>query len=147
MLLVNTFTLEFEEFIGEPPAYAILSHTWGKDEVSYHGFTDISARIQKAGFEKIRLTCQQAQRDSLEYAWIDTCCIDKASSSQLSEAINSMFKWYQKATKCYVYLDDVQPQEASQILDSELEGSRWFKRGWTLQELIAPARVEFFSKG
>src|SRR5436305_8118497 len=84
---------------------------------------------------------------------VNTDCIDKSNNNGLSEAINSMFRWYQRAVKCYVYLSDVS-QPALDANDefnlrpweSEFRKSRWFTRGWTLQELLAPASVEFFSK-
>jgi hypothetical protein len=92
----------------------------------------------KAGWRKIRLACQQAKDDGYGYVWCDTCCIDKSSSAELSESINSMFRWYQEAEVCYAFLDDVQDIE-------ELAGARWFTRGWTLQELIAPKRLVFYN--
>jgi hypothetical protein len=91
----------------------------------------------KAGFQKIQKCCEQAQKDGLQYPWVDTCCIDKRSSSELSEAINSMFDWYARAKICYVFLADVP--------EKELQDSLWFTRGWTLQELIAPETVSFYT--
>lgn len=122
------------------PPYAILSHTWGEDddEVTYQDLRQ-SAGTSKAGYEKIKFCLKQAAKDGLQYVWIDTCCIDKTSSSELSEALNSMFRWYSDAAICYVYLSDV-----SEL--SEFRESRWFTRGWTLQELLAPKSVEFFEK-
>jgi len=107
----------------------------------------------KSGYDKIRFCGEQARHDGLQYFWIDTCCIDKSSSTELQEAINSMYRWYRDAAKCYVYLADV-PRLAldadvnsSQLpWESSFRKSRWFTRGWTLQELVAPASVEFFSK-
>ena len=118
------------------PEYAILSHTWGNGEPS---FQDMQRGIAdpKAGFTKIKFTCAQAAGEDLSYARVDTVCIDKSSSAELSEAINSMYKWYQEAKICYAYLADV-PGKA-------FEQSRWFTRGWTLQELIAPFVVVFYS--
>jgi hypothetical protein len=141
------------EFLGNNvPDYAILSHTWGSDndEVTYQ---DMSSRTgkHKAGYHKIRFCGKQAKKDGIDFFWVDTCCIDKASSSELSEAINSMFRWYQNAKKCYVYLSDVssgisdENDECSRRWKSAFKKSRWFTRGWTLQELIAPLSVEFFS--
>ncbi|KAI1152223.1 hypothetical protein F4825DRAFT_327318 [Nemania diffusa] len=92
----------------------------------------------RAGFEKIKACCKVARENGLEWVWIDTCCIDKTSTAKLSEAINSMFRWYQKATVCYAYLADVHDEH-------EFASSRWFRRGWTLQELIAPKILQFFS--
>lgn len=135
------------------PPYAILSHTWGanKDEVT---FDDVIRDIAqtKPGFHKIQFCGRQAAKDGLEYFWVDTCCIDKSSSAELSEAINSMFKWYRQAAKCYVYLSDACLRAPDITVNGSVEqfflnfeSSRWFKRGWTLQELMAPALVEFFS--
>src|SRR5271155_352128 len=137
-----------------PKKYAILSHRWGApgEEVTFADLMN-GAGKSKAGYEKIRFCGEQAAQDGLEYFWVDTCCIDKSNLVELSEAINSMFRWYRKATKCYVYLSDVSwkasdanDELCQQPLESEFRKSRWFTRGWTLQELIAPASVEFFSK-
>lgn len=98
-----------------------------------------SAWKQKRGFEKVEGSCHRAKLDGYEYIWIDTCCIDKRSSAELSEAINSMFAWYESANVCYAFLEDVQDQAG-------LPTSRWFTRGWTLQELIAPHDVQFYNK-
>ena len=127
--------------------YAILSHTWGfaDDEVSYHDFTNqINSARNKKGYQKIAACCRQVLLDGLSYVWIDTCCIDKASSAELTEAINSMYRWYEQARVCYVYLEDVQ-RDATWELNSSLKASRWFTRGWTLQEMIAPAELKFFT--
>ncbi|PVH96207.1 hypothetical protein DM02DRAFT_570024, partial [Periconia macrospinosa] len=96
------------ELLGEIPRYAILSHTWGPatEEVNFKDMTD-GTGIKKPGYDKIRFCGEQAKRDGLHYFWVDTCCIDKSNSTELSEAINSMFRWYQAAAKCYVYLADV----------------------------------------
>ena len=133
------------------PRYAILSHTWGPDteEVSFKDMMD-GTGMSKPGYHKIQFCGEQARRDGLQYFWIDTCCIDKSNSTELQEAINSMFRWYRDAAKCYVYLADVSRSadvNSSQLLmESSFLESRWFTRGWTLQELVAPASVEFFSK-
>jgi Heterokaryon incompatibility protein (HET) len=135
------------------PRYAILSHTWGADgdEVTFRDLTEGTGR-NKVGYEKIEFCRAQAACDGLQYFWIGTCCIDKSSSAELSEAINSMFRWYQNADKCYVYLPDVSTLEGTNALlsptawETTFRNSRWFTRGWTLQELIAPASVEFFSR-
>jgi hypothetical protein len=135
------------------PAYAILSHTWHVDnsqEVSFQDFEAVEGK-SKAGYAKIRFCEKQAAADGLRYFWIDTCCINKSSEPELSEAINSMFRWYEQATRCYVYLSDVSIQsgnvEGSSRSDWEpaFRKSRWFTRGWTLQELIAPRVVEFYT--
>jgi hypothetical protein len=94
------------------------------------------------GYKKIEFTCKQAAKDGVEYVWVDTCCIDKSSSAELSESINSMYRWYQNSKYCYVYLSDVNKSD----FQMEFPKSRWFTRGWTLQELIAPPEVSFFDK-
>ena len=137
----------------EIPPYAILSHTWGADvdEVTFQDVTN-GAGARKVGYEKIKFCAQQARRDGLSYFWVDTCCIDKTNLVELSEAINSMFRWYSRATMCYVFLSDV-PQDPLEGMDKpegstwvrDLRRSRWFTRGWTLQELLAPTTVDFFS--
>jgi Heterokaryon incompatibility protein (HET) len=133
------------------PSYAILSHTWGADnqELTFQDITNGSGR-NKAGYRKIQFCGDQAKKDGLQYFWVDSCCIDKTSSAELQEAINSMFRWYQDAAKCYVYLSDVltreHPQSSELLWEPAFRRSRWFTRGWTLQELLAPRSVEFFSR-
>ncbi|KAF1993611.1 HET-domain-containing protein [Amniculicola lignicola CBS 123094] len=136
---------EMDEYFGKDiPAYAILSHVWGTNAEEVNFKDMIHSRGQsKAGYSKIRFCGKQAARDGLQFFWVDTCCIDKSSSAELSEAINSMFHWYQNAAKCYVYLRDV--SIASKDWKKAFEQSRWFQRGWTLQELLAPTSVDFFS--
>ncbi|RII22710.1 hypothetical protein CUC08_Gglean013428 [Alternaria sp. MG1] len=148
-----------EDLIGDKiPPYAILSHTWKEgQEVTFADLKDLDNAVdvdtqRKEGYRKIRFCAQQAKRDGLDYFWVDTCCIDKANSQELQEAINSMFDWYQKAKKCYVYLSDVEcntsdaESESSRRWKPAFRKSRWFTRGWTLQELLAPASVVFYSK-
>ncbi|GKT54011.1 HET domain containing protein [Colletotrichum tofieldiae] len=150
MWLINTSTLHLEEFfVSDRPKYAILSHTWGKEEVSFQEWLawqqgDLDARSQieaKRGFQKIVSACQTARKQLLHHIWVDTNCIDKKSSAELSEAINSMFDWYRESAVCYVHLDDLQPG----LLREKLTECRWFTRGWTLQELLAPHTMEFFN--
>ncbi|EOA81790.1 uncharacterized protein SETTUDRAFT_97772 [Exserohilum turcica Et28A] len=134
------------EFVGEDaPPYAILSHTWGADheEVTYQDMVQGTGGA-KSGFEKICLCARQAAEDDLAYFWVDTCCsFDKSSSAELTESINSMFQWYRAAKVCYVFLADL---EAGAALEDEMHRCRWFSRGWTLQELVAPATLKFYSK-
>ncbi|KJK65517.1 ANK ankyrin repeat protein [Aspergillus parasiticus SU-1] len=129
----DTGNFIIEEFFGEPPPYAILSHTWQEMEVTFQDIT--TGVIDKKGFKKVKDCCTFARANGYDYAWIDTCCIDKTSSAELSEALNSMYRWYQEADVCYAYLADVPSKPFAE--------SRWFKRGWTLQELIAPSTVIF----
>jgi hypothetical protein len=128
------------------PPYAILSHTWGtsNDEVTYQDLLNSTGK-GKSGYRKLTFCGQRAAEDGLQHFWIDTCCINKDSSSELSEAIISMFRWYKGAAKCYVYLSDVSISNFA-INTRSFQESRWFKRGWTLQELLAPTSVEFFSQ-
>ncbi len=145
MWLINTETLALEEFPGEVPAYVILSHTWADDEVSIQDYKQLDDEIRsRKGYGKVVETCRQARRDGQKYAWVDTCCIDKKSSAELTEAINSMYQWYKAATVCYVFLVDL-PLEAD-CRDDSLAKCRWFTRGWTLQELFAPKSLHFFDK-
>ena len=129
------------------PQYAILSHTWGDEsqEVTFEDIMKVSGR-DKAGYQKIKFCSEQAARDGLQYFWVDTCCIDKSSAAELSENINSMFQWYKNAIKCYVFLTDVSMSNNEDDTESLLRNSRWFTRSWTLQELLAPQSIEFFSR-
>ncbi|KAI9645223.1 hypothetical protein NHQ30_005957 [Ciborinia camelliae] len=168
MRLINATTLDFEEFHGDDiPKYAILSHTWDTEEVTFQEWErDRKACEAKAGYAKIRETCRLALRDGLNYAWVDTNCIDKRSSAELSEAINSMFAWYGNAVVCYAFLSDVEVGGGRGAYDGDddrglvddyglsddlefqarFRKSRWFTRGWTLQELLAPITVIFYSR-
>lgn len=147
--LCLTKDLSEEELSSHP--YAILSHTWGTDEEEV-SFADLTQGLgnTKAGYEKLCFCGKQAAHDRLHYFWVDTCCIDKSSSAELSEAITSMFRWYSGAVKCYVYLRDVSignfesTNTSARSWETAFRRSRWFERGWTLQELLAPRSVEFF---
>jgi len=126
MRLLEARNMQFHEFASDPPPYAILSHTWGLEEASYQDMMNGRAK-EKKGFAKIQACCKQALVEGIEYAWVDTCCIDKTSSTELSEAINSMFQWYAASAVCYAYLSDVyyslseetevQVEEASQDIN------------------------------
>jgi len=146
MRLINTTTFKLEEFIdNDVPPYAILSHTWAKEEASFQEMQGCDEIVRKKeGYNKIKQCCEIAKSDGFNHAWIDTCCIDKTSSSELSEAINSMYRWYSTADVCYVYLSDVPSAGDPKADGSDFSLSRWFTRGWTLQELIAPSIVIFF---
>ncbi|UNI19556.1 hypothetical protein JDV02_005736 [Purpureocillium takamizusanense] len=189
MRLINNATLTLESFMGKPPAYAILSHTWADEEVVFEDFIDAEdggrlprgqkRKEDKKGFRKIAMTCELARAEGLTHSWVDTCCIDKRSSAELTEAINSMFRWYADAAVCFAWLADLAPEAegqeaglsmrpspyqrqqqqqehkeqneeeekveaASKVTIPGLERCRWFTRGWTLQELIAPPTVRFY---
>ena len=202
MWLINTTTLQLEPFTPpNVPTYAILSHTWSHicndEELSFQEFNDIGRAKTRMGFSKIRKTCKFARKRGIPYAWVDTCCIDKSSSAELSESINSMYNWYRQSEICYAYISDWPPEtgwaDLSPIAngDSKIEDStddnssisrsenpdqadnlnngpdsasrlssafsssesyalnpplRWFTRGWTLQELIAPTKIEFYDQ-
>jgi hypothetical protein len=147
MRLLNVDTVEYEVRKTEP--YVILSHTWGDEEIAYEelGLDNIT---EKAGYQKILRACAQAKKQGYQYIWIDTCCIDKRSSAELTEAINSMYKWYSNATLCIIYLADVpgfqQDDNMSASQGNAFKKSAWFTRGWTLQELIACRHRIFFSQ-
>jgi len=139
MRLLNVQSLGFETFFGEVPPYTILSHTWGTDEVAYEDFKTGNPDKDTSGYRKILQACERTKCDGYRFVWIDTCCIDKSSSAELSESINSMYRWYQASEVCYVFLTDV--RDADDICNA-----RWFKRGWTLQELLAPSKVLFYNQ-
>ena len=159
MRLLHTTELRFEEFYDDQiPRYAILSHRWGPDEVSYQDFL-AGRETGGSGYKKILQACQIAAAGGYQvrsdprllstpsvWIWIDTCCIDKASSAELSEAINSMYRWYSKSQFCYVLLPDVTASNNWEQTKAEFVRSEWFDRGWTLQELLAPWRVVFLDK-
>ena len=144
------FSTLTEDKVGDIPVYAILSHTWGadQDEVTFRDM-NTNLRTDKVGYKKLEFCAKQAAKDELQFIWVDTCCIDKANNTELSEAINSMFRWYQRSKRCYVFLPDVQvegdnPATCTAVWLPQFRKSRWFTRGWTLQELLAPSSVEFF---
>jgi len=136
------------------PPYAILSHRWStdeNDEISCQEITEGISDKRKSGYKKLEFCGAQAKADGLDYFWVDTCCIDKSNHNEESVAIYSMFRWYQKAVKCYVYLADVSVGKRDDQLiyaakETALPKSEWFSRGWTLQELLAPETVEFYSR-
>ncbi|KAF2636549.1 HET-domain-containing protein, partial [Massarina eburnea CBS 473.64] len=164
MYLLNTSTLKLKSFLEDIPPYVILSHTWGDGEVTFDDIDQPRAKEMK-GYSKITGCCKQAVLDGFEWVWIDTCCIDKRSSSDLSEAINSMYAWYWRAEICYVHLSDVYTDERdyethqtslwmkiayfeSLLLRYDttiIHNARWFTRGWTLQELLASQYMEFYN--
>ncbi|RFU79815.1 rna 3 -terminal phosphate cyclase [Trichoderma arundinaceum] len=165
MRLLNTKTLQFEQFsnhggyntllkkgsdlVGKraTPRYAILSHTWGEGEVILQDMQsrDRSAAKKKHGWRKLEDSCKRATRDGFDYIWIDTCCIDKTNAAELAEAINSMFQWYKDSALCYAFLEDCQGPLPYRKTSSSADIPRWYSRGWTLQELIAPKIVHFYS--
>jgi hypothetical protein len=137
MRLLHTSDFRIQEFSpNNVPTYAILSHTWGDEEVTFQHL-EKQTYTQMKGYSKLQNCCKRAAGDGYSWVWIDTCCIDKTSSAELSEAINSMYSWYSNSTVCYAYLADTQAL-------NDLDKAKWFTRGWTLQELIAPRRVILF---
>jgi hypothetical protein len=165
--LINTHTFQLEElpYDNDIPPYAILSHCWQEGEeisykemVEYRLGTDIWTSIlfhclyeddfgeYKSGYKKIVAACWQARQDGYVYIWIDTCCIDKGNHGQLSQDINSMFDYYKNSEVCYVYLNDYDSRRFNvhNIKWESQQIPRWFYRGWTLQELLAPSSVKFF---
>lgn len=149
MQLINCKTLQVQDcFPGGRPPYAIISHTWAQPgngnpaEVTYDDFRAGRAKSPDKNWDKIDQAVRIASLEGLDYVWLDTCCIDKRNSSELSEAINSMFKWYAEAAVCYAHIADFDSSNGI----GGLGACRWFRRGWTLQELIAPSRVEFYDR-
>lgn len=134
------------------PDYAVLSHTWGDDgtEVTFKDIQDYTGN-NKEGFRKLLFCGNRAQADDLECFWVDTCCIDKSNNNEVVKSINSMFRWYKNAAKCYVYLSDVSGNALECLSQNDtgksaFRRSRWFTRGWTLQDLLAPTVVEFYTQ-
>jgi tetratricopeptide (TPR) repeat protein len=140
------------DFRGESiPPYAILSHRWSDSEILIEDISNGNYTKREEGHAKLQFCAEQAARDGLQYFWIDTCCIDRWDTSERSRAINSMFQWYRNAARCYVFLSDVSTSAATETApcsdwEASFRASAWFTRGWTLQELIAPVSVEFFSR-
>jgi hypothetical protein len=156
MRLLNAETFTCADFNNEGtiPDYAILSHTWGVDEVTFKDLAELSREqlVSKRAWEKVAKCCTKAIQWDLEWVWIDTCCIDQSSSAELSEAINSMYQWYRKSAVCYAYLSGVDSVEedflSGKVIDqghSSFDKARWFSRGWCLQELLAPRNMQFYN--
>ena len=166
MRLINVHTFKQVDRFKDNriPPYAILSHRWGENEISYQDFLKPIKYFLNAmkyflnstkdflystkdtlntGFAKVAHACAQAKKTGLDWIWIDTCCIDKTSSAELSTSINSMFRWYRDAQVCFAYLDDVDALNKDMVEDQILK-SRWFTRGWTLQEMLASRNMQFF---
>lgn len=146
--------LTFTPRVFEPPPYAILSHTWSSvpdTEVLYQDILDRTAEAKRESYAKIHFMKEQTQKKGLKHFWIDNCCIDKRNDAELSESIRSMYRWYKNADWCFVYLSDVSAPTSEVMMErgtlkEEFLCCRWLKRGWTLQELLAPSRVEFFAR-
>ncbi|KAI4928981.1 hypothetical protein J4E85_005603 [Alternaria conjuncta] len=152
----NDDDLSLVEYFGtDIPPYAILSHTWGADdeEISFKDVKKNRARSKPSAYRKVRFCGEIARRNGIFFFWVDTCCIKQESSQEVGEAINSMYRWYHDAVICYVYLTDVTVgtvthEGIASVSDwsTAFRSSRWFTRGWTLQELLAPVSIEFYSK-
>jgi hypothetical protein len=147
MRLIDVDTLElklFSDSILESIPYAILSHTWADSELTFDHFKDGFSARNSPGYDKIFAACQKTKANNIKYLWADTCCIDKSSSAELSESINSMFRWYKNSTVCFAFLSDLPTEDQSVPLLERLRECKWWTRGWTLQELIAPTNLIFF---
>ena len=161
MWLLSTNRAELYFFVSPEvvkDGYAILSHVWGEQETSFQEHRALIRRCHALGLNprtyaslKIRRCCELAEQHGYKWIWNDTCCIDKSSSSELSEAVNSMFRYYSMSRVCYAYLQDVPSNEGpshteqSHEWDLQFSQSRWHTRGWTLQELIAPREMILLS--
>jgi len=140
MRLINVCSLEMKEFYdSNTPPYIILSHRWQEDEITYQDF-EINQGRQKGSYHKIEHLCQIAREKEIDWVWLDTCCIDKRNLTELSEAINSMYRRYQQSQLCVAYLSDVEDGY------DQLNSSTWFIRCWTLLELIAPSELQFYDR-
>lgn len=144
----------FEQYRVPRVDYCILSHRWTGNEVTYEEMrklTKVDSRDEirsRAGYQKILRSCEQAKRDDFKLLWVDTCCIDLLNGPETSDAINSMFQWYQKSKRCYAYLHDISvfPARRDETFARFNGWPEWFSRGWTLQELVAPRDLQFFNK-
>lgn len=154
MRLLNIHSLQFQEFNSDDiPPYIITSHRWFPEgEATYKDILK-TKNTESRGYKKIEKFCKFVKNtederwSGCDWIWIDTCCIDKRSSAEVSESINSMFAWYSRARVCLAYLADVCPLSAGgKAVVSDLEQSEWFRRGWTLQELLAPSCVVFLNQ-
>ena len=148
MRLINARTLKLEEVLDEKAkTYVILSHRWEDYEVTFQDMQNPGVASSKKGFVKIQRTCEYAIKDGYEYVWVDTCCINKDSSAELTEAINSMYRWYTASAVCYALVSDVNAAalDNDAVMD-QFKRSKWFTRGWTLQELLAPQLVVFYDQ-
>lgn len=149
MRLIDTHTLRLTDsaHLAQLPPYVILSHRWDAHEISFEDMLDPEHIAEHPGYAKLFGFCTIARNYGYKYVWIDTCCINKASSAELSEAINSMYLWYKKSAVCFVYLRDVSDTERpSSDPKSAFARAEWFTRGWTLQELLAPHDLVFFAQ-
>jgi len=144
MRLLNVSTLRIHTFVSDVPPYATLSHLWGKAELSFEEMENLDSRPgvrTSEGFNKIKNLCREVRSRSLSWVWTDTCCLDRRNPSELSEAVNSWYRWFQQAVICLVHLPDVEPGLGHV---THFASSSWFTRGWTLQELLAPKALIFF---
>jgi hypothetical protein len=146
MRLIDTTIKTLAEFeSSDAPPYAILSHTWTKEEITYQDLQIERKAGKEAGYAKLDNGCRLAASAGFNYIWLDTCCIDKTNHVELSEAINSMFHWYKQASICFAHLADVPPNLDPYDKESPFRRSKWFTRGWTLQELLAPSKITFLA--
>ncbi len=156
MWLLSTDRAELHFFISPEAVtggYAILSHTWGNNEQTFQDTQALRDKCMATGqnprdlsTDKVRECCILVERHGYQWVWDDTCCIDKTSSSELSESINSMFHWYSCAEVCYAHMEGVESDCDLKAPGSAFRKARWHTRGWTLQELIAPFIVIFVSQ-
>lgn len=144
MRLINVHTLKFQNFFDEQtPPYAVVSHRWGEKELSFEEYT-AGGDTTSHGYIKIVQCAEIAKSRGRDWIWVDTVCIDKSSSAELTEAINSMYEWYRGATECYAILPDLTHSPDKTVMQESLRQSVYFTRGWTLQELLAPHEVYFY---
>ncbi|SMR56661.1 unnamed protein product [Zymoseptoria tritici ST99CH_1E4] len=158
MRLLNVSSFVFTEFHDHIPPYIAASHRWTTDECTYKDIRKWR-NLQTTGYKKVKSFCEAVEQTSettratemlkqqnCDWLWIDTACINKTSSAELSESLNSMFQWYANAQACYAFLHDVGSLVEYETAIHDFLKSEWFRRGWTLQELLAPRIVVFFTR-
>ncbi|THU97093.1 HET-domain-containing protein, partial [Dendrothele bispora CBS 962.96] len=146
MRLLNTNTFKVRKFDSIIPGYAIISHTWDTKELTFQKIRNLETAKLHAGWKKVEGACTLARGFGSNWIWIDTCCINKENGSEFSEALNSMYMCYSNSDVCYAYLSDASNMEDPSDPKSRFRRSKWFQRGWTLQELLTPPNVVFMDK-
>ncbi|OAX35521.1 hypothetical protein K503DRAFT_364265 [Rhizopogon vinicolor AM-OR11-026] len=120
----------------------MLSHRWEENEPLLHNIQDKNVYELHAlsGIAKSQSFCKTARDAGYRWAWIDTCCIDQTNNVEVQQSVNSMFLWYRHAALTIIYLSDVPRSSKSGALAMSI----WNKRGWTVQEFLAPKVVLFY---
>ncbi|KIO10640.1 hypothetical protein M404DRAFT_128934, partial [Pisolithus tinctorius Marx 270] len=125
--------------------YVMFSHVWQGNEPSFQDINDVESKSvwnlpDTPLNEKLRNFCKEVRRLGHNWAWSDTCCIDKSTSSTLNQSLTSMYKWYANSVATLVFLAGVAHPSKS----GDLARSIWMTRAWTLQELLSPNVIFFY---